>query len=243
LLLPNFVFEGKNEVKARTRKRPVNLQLDWRKTLGEDWGFYTAADLDFPSEVYYSRDGFSFDFEKYRAWVGGIWSLSPRKTLWTELFAEHADKLRRGKEPDDPEDLSTDREVVTARTELIGRAPEQGRWSVGYKYIFFGEDRLHRNDPAATVLVDRDEHIAYGTWTYPWRRYLHVTNGAYLEWLNLRERRPGAPEKDDRNEGLHAKWSLVVEWLGEQYRVAIAPTWEVDAMRFGGGFAHVYIEF
>ncbi len=242
-LVPNFAFNGKNDMGGSFQKRAYNLQGEALYEVTEPLDLYLAADLDFPSEVQYTDPEFNFQFQSYKPAAGLTWRLAPRQTLWTLARYENTRKVRASPALDATEDYSTRRTVWQWQTEYIHVFDRGRRGAVGLFYAYFDEPNDFENNLEQDIEYYHLSRMVYGTWREPVGGPFYVNLGLYLDAVEHKELHNKEPDQNGYNSGLEGKLALGIEWRRGPYQLQLGISQQVDSVAFGGGYGQALFIF
>lgn len=247
-LAPNFEFASKNDMDGRFVRQPFNLQCRGVQALNDRLDLLLNIDLDFPSETRYDDTAFDFEYTSYKPAAGLLWTLNERDALWGMIGMERTDKTRASFDGTDPDDFDTRRTAHSARIEWMRDRPDRTRYTVGLEYETLNEDNDYPNhpaDPETLGAVDHTTRMAYGTVRWPVTGGWFVDSGLYLDWAHHEDTYP--EETPDRRQtdssGLEGKMPIGFEWMGETFRLRGGVSFQVDEIKFGGGYAGARVVF
>lgn len=242
-LLPDFEFEGKNDLDGSFVTQPYTLRGTCLQAVRDRLTLFAAVDLDFPSETRYADPAFDFEYESYKPSAGAAWRLDERSTVWGEAGGESTDKRRTSFDGTAVEDFHTDRQVAQGRVEYVHQAADRTRWTAGLKCVNFDESNDYPNCPTNSLDYDHVSRLVYGTWRTPLVGRFYFNTGLHLDFVRHLETHPAEEERNYRAGEFEGKIPFSVEWLNATCRIEAGLSMQVDQVAFGGGFAGARVIF
>lgn len=235
-ILPDFVFNDKNDDDASYVKRPYNFRFYAWQPIVTQLEVFASADLDFPSETDYVGPQFNFSYYSYKPSAGVIWTLADQQMLWAEGYFETTDKERAGYNALDPKSYHTERTVYIGRLEYVRGVPEDKRYTAGFQYVSLQESNDYPNDPKKYEDLDHLSRIVYTTYRFPLAGRLGLMIGLYVDVVRHRDDYPYYEEDTRHDDGWEGKVPFTLDWTDKWFCVSGGVAAEIDQAQFGGGF-------
>ena len=236
LTFPNFVYEGKNPEKGVYEQQPLNFLLGWRERLAGGVTPWVRSESDFRSRTRFPEaDDHLFVYQSYRN-EAGVDIPAGRWTLFTRVGRVHTRKEVAWASPEGY-DARLDHTLAAVEAVSGPRAP--GRLRLGLEYDRLQVSRAPQTPEGDSEHIDRDDYILYGYRTFALPRAFYLDAGLSLKFGPYASSPLGQPEYARTDSGLKAKGIVECGFEGKRLHMGLSPTWDIDAMKFGGGYAHI----
>ena len=236
LMFPNFVYEGKNPEKGLYEQQPMNFLLGWQERLEGGVTPWVRSESDFRSRTRFPEaDDHLFVYQSYRNEAGvdipvGGW------TLFTRAGQVHT---RKEVVWASPEGYQARLEHATASIEAVSGPRAPGRLRLGFEYDRLHVSRQPQTPEGDSERMDRNDYILYGYRTFGLPRSFYLDAGVSLKLGPYAASPLGEPQYARTDSGLKSKGIVECGFEGKRLHMGLSPTWDIDEMKFGGGYAHI----
>lgn len=247
-ILPNFLFNKKNDVNGAYFQTPYCLRWNIYQPLSDELQFFTTGNMDFPSDTNEGELGFDFKFNSYKPAVGVIWDLDDQQRVWAECNVEITDKQRIGHQAADTNDYTIGRRFYSARLEYVWHEQSGYRFAAGFIYSYFDESNDFPFSDAETYDLYDHSRIPYVTYSLPMYKALSFVSGCYVDFVQHTAVYPGDEEKTFRIDDLRWKIPFALNLTGRFFSVetgiaVISVFGNTSGIAFGGGYVNGYVVF